>query len=115
LYEVALEVSANWRKLGLSKALLQFALEPDSFEEVILYALGFVWHWDLEAVGLSSTSYAQMIRRLFEQAGFEKMGTTEPNIRLDPANIFLARIGRKVSPEKAAQFRLRLNAPGNLY
>ncbi|HEY7122966.1 MAG TPA: hypothetical protein VH540_03345, partial [Ktedonobacterales bacterium] len=115
LYEVALEVSANWRKLGLSKALLLFALEPASFEEVILYALGFAWHWDLEGVGMDSMNYAQMIRRLFEQAGFEKMGTTEPNIRLDPANIFLARIGKNVSPGKAAQFRSRLKAPTGLY
>lgn len=115
LYEVAVEVSANWRKLGLAKALLQFALEPDYFEEVMLYALGFVWHWDLDGMGLGSISYAQMIRRLFEQVGFEKLATTEPNIRLDPANIFLARIGSKVSSEKAEQFRSRLNAPVGWY
>ncbi len=115
LYEVAVEVSTNWRKLGLSKALLQFALEPDYFEEVMLYALGFVWHWDLDGMGLGSMSYAQMIRRLFEQVGFEKLATTEPNIRLDPANIFLARIGSQVSPEKAKQFRSRLNAPAMWY
>jgi acetoin utilization protein AcuA len=77
--------------------------------------LGFAWHWDLEGVGMDSMNYAQMIRRLFEQAGFEKMGTTEPNIRLDPANIFLARIGKNVSPGKAAQFRSRLKAPTGLY
>ncbi len=111
LYEVAIEVSANWRKLGLSKALLQFALEPDYFDEVILYALGFAWHWDLEGVGIGSMSYAQMIRRLFERVGFEKMAATEPNLQLDPANLFLARIGRNVSPAKAAQFRERLRAP----
>lgn len=115
LYEVAIEISANWRKLGLSKALLQFALEPVYFEEVMLYALGFAWHWDLEGVGIDSMHYAQLIRRLFEQVGFEKLGTTEPNIRLDPANIFLARIGSKVSRENVAQFRSRLNAPAGLY
>lgn len=52
-----------------------------------------------------------MIRWLFEQVGFEKMATTKPNIQMDPANIFLARIGSKVSPGKAAQFRERFNAP----
>lgn len=115
LYEVAIEVSATWRKLGLAKALLQFALEPAYFEEVILYALGFAWHWDLNEVGMDSMRYAHLIRRLFEQVGFEKMGTTEPNIRLDPANIFLARIGSKVSPSTVARFRSRLNAPIGLY
>jgi acetoin utilization deacetylase AcuC-like enzyme len=111
LYEVAIEISAEWRKLGLSKALLQFALEPDYFEEVILYALGFAWHWDLEGLGIGSTSYAQIIRRLFESVGFEKMAASEPNLHMDPANIFLARIGKNVSPETVAQFRARLNAP----
>src|SRR5579885_361358 len=111
LYEVAVEVSANWRQLGLSKALLRFALEPDYFEDVILFALGFAWHWDIEGSGLGSMGYAQMIRKLFEQVGFEKMAANEPNLRMDPANIFLARIGANVSPEIAAQFRARLRAP----
>lgn len=59
LYEVAIEVSTTWRQLGLSKALLQFSLEPDSVEEVILYALGFAWHWNLDGVGMGSMRYAQ--------------------------------------------------------
>ncbi len=115
LYEVAVEVSANWRQLGLSKALLRFALEPDYFEDVILFALGFAWHWDIEGSGLGSMGYAQMIRKLFEQVGFEKMAANEPNLRMDPANIFLARIGANVSPEIAAQFRARLRAPLEFY
>ncbi len=111
LYEVAIEVSSNWRKLGLSKAMLQFALEPDYFEDVILFALGFAWHWDLDGAGLGSMSYGQMIRRLFESVGFEKMAANEPNLHLDPANVFLARIGDNVSPGTAALFRSRLSAP----
>ena len=111
LYEVAIEVSANWRKLGLSKALLRFALEPDYFEDVILYALGFAWHWDLDGAGMDSMSYARMIRRLFEHVGFEKMAANEPNLPLDPANIFLARIGANAGSEIAARFRARLRTP----
>lgn len=42
------------------------------------------------------------------------MATTEPNIRMDPANVFLARIGSKVSPGTLAQFRSRLSTPANL-
>jgi acetoin utilization deacetylase AcuC-like enzyme len=115
VYEVAIEVSSNWRKLGLARTLLQFALEPDYFEDVILFALGFAWHWDLEGLGMSSMTYAQMIRRLFEQVGFEKMAANEPNLRLDPANIFLARIGGNVSLGIAAQFQARLSAPAMFY
>jgi acetoin utilization deacetylase AcuC-like enzyme/GNAT superfamily N-acetyltransferase len=115
LYEVAVEVSSNWRGLGLSKALLRFALEPNYFDDVMLFALGFAWHWDLEGMGLGSMAYAQMIRRLFESVGFEKMAANEPNLHLDPANIFLARVGRNVSPEIAGLFHARLRAPTSLY
>lgn len=115
LYEVAIEVSSNWRKLGLSKALLKFALEPDYFEDVILFALGFAWHWDLDGADMGGMSYGQMIRKLFESVGFEKMAANEPNLHLDPAKIFLARIGGNVSPGTAAQFRSRLSAPLTLF
>lgn len=111
LYEIAIEVSSTWRKLGLASALLAFALEPDYFEEVILFALGLAWHWDLEGVGMGSLSYARLIRQLFERVGFEKMAANEPNLPLDPANIFLARIGSAVNPGTEAQFRSRLRTP----
>lgn len=113
LYEVAIEVSSNWRKLGLASALLTFALEPDYFEEVILFALGLAWHWDLDGAGMGSLSYARLIRQLFEGVGFEKMAANEPNLPLDPANIFLARIGGSVNPGTEAQFRSRLHAPAS--
>lgn len=113
LYEVAIEVSSNWRKLGLANALLKFALEPDLFEEVILFALGLAWHWDLDGAGIGSMSYAALIRHLFEEVGFQKMAANEPNLPMDPANIFLARIGENVNPGTEAQFRERLHAPAS--
>jgi len=114
LYEVAIEVSANWRKLGLANALVTFALEPDYFEDVILFALGYAWHWDLDETKMGSMRYGAMIRSLFQRVGFEQMYATEPNLQMDPANIFLARIGKRVDPAVQAQFRARLSAPSGL-
>jgi len=114
LYEVAIEVSAHWRRLGLASALLQFALEPAYFEGVILFALGYAWHWDLDEAGLGSMRYGAMIRGLFQKVGFEQMYATEPNLHMDPANIFLARVGAHASPESVARFRTRLGAPSGL-
>jgi acetoin utilization deacetylase AcuC-like enzyme len=114
LYEVAIEVSANWRKLGLANVLVTFALEPDYFEDVILFALGYAWHWDLDETGLGSMRYGAMIRSLFQRVGFEQMYASEPNLHMDPANIFLARIGKRVDPAVQAQFRARLSAPSGL-
>ncbi len=115
LYEVAIEVSANWRQLGVASALLRFALEPSYFDEVILFALGYAWHWDLEQTGLGSMRYGAMIRGLLQKVGFEQMYAAEPNLHMDPANIFLARIGAKANPEAVAQFRARLGTPSGLY
>ncbi len=115
LYEVAIEVSGNWRQLGLASALLRFALEPAYFDEVILFALGYAWHWDLEKTGLGSMRYGAMIRGLFEQVGFEKMAAAEPNLHMDPANIFLARIGARVDSLVVDQFRHRLSGSARFY
>ncbi len=51
LYEVALEISSHWRRLGIARALLAFALELDILEDVILFATGLSWHWDLAGPG----------------------------------------------------------------
>jgi acetoin utilization deacetylase AcuC-like enzyme/GNAT superfamily N-acetyltransferase len=113
LYEVAIEVSSNWRKLGLASELLMFALEPEYFEHVILLALGYAWHWDLEETGLGSMGYSKMIRGLFQKVGFEPMHASEPNLHLDPANVFLARIGANAHSGVVALFRTRLGSPAS--
>ncbi len=113
LYEVAIEVSSNWRKLGLASQLLKFALEPSYFEDVILFALGYAWHWDLDETGMGSMRYGAMIRSLFQKEGFEQMYANEPNLHLDPANVFLARIGGNAHPGVVALFRARLSSPAS--
>src|SRR5205085_596300 len=45
-YEIAVEVSAGWRKLGIARQLLSFALEFESLEKSLILGLGFSWHWD---------------------------------------------------------------------
>ncbi len=90
VYETAIEVSANWRRQGLS------------------------WHWDTEGLGLRSSQYRELIARLFASLGFVEYLTSEPNIRMDPANIFLARIGRNVDQQTINAFLNRLLASPSL-
>src|SRR5215471_6850296 len=40
VYEIAIEVSSNWRKMGVARNLLAFALELDALEDMILFAIG---------------------------------------------------------------------------
>lgn len=107
-YEIAVEVSSYWRNLGIAHQLLSSALEFETLEEYLILALGFSWHWDYEGLGLSRFQYRAMIAQLFAAYGFVEYLTSEPNIRMDPANIMLARLGSKVGQECMNRFFQRL-------
>ncbi len=98
-YELAIEVSAHWRRLGIARQLLSLALEFDAVEEMILVAVGLSWHWDLKGSGLSPFRYRSLLRHLFEPFDFFECMMDEPNISMDPANILLIRLGKDGEPE----------------
>ncbi|HZU70624.1 MAG TPA: GNAT family N-acetyltransferase [Ktedonobacteraceae bacterium] len=114
VYETAIEVSANWRRQGIARGLLTFAAGQEELENMILLAMGLSWHWDTEGLGLRSSQYRELIARLFASLGFVEYLTSEPNIRMDPANIFLARIGRNVDQQTINAFLNRLLASPSL-
>ena len=107
-YEIAVEVSSRWRQLGIAHQLLSFALEFESVEEYLIIGLGLCWHWDDEGLGMSRFHYRAMLARLFAAHGFAEYQTSEPNIRMDPANILLARLGSRIDRESMNRFFLRL-------
>jgi acetoin utilization protein AcuA len=107
-YEAAIEVSSGWRGLGIAHQLLDCAAELEALEQVIILAVGLSWHWDLKGLGLSPFNYRAMIERLFAAYGFVEYLTSEENIRMDPANILLARLGSKVKMERVNEFYNRL-------
>ena len=108
VYEAAIEVSSNWRRLGIAQQLLAFAGQQEELENMILLAMGLSWHWDTEGLGLNRAHYRELIARLFASLGFVEYLTSEPNIRMDPSNIFLARIGRNVDQQTMNAFFNRL-------
>jgi GNAT superfamily N-acetyltransferase len=114
VYEIAIEVSSNWRGLGIAQHLLAFALELDPIEDMILFATGLSWHWDMKGLGISPYRYRQLIAHLFELQGFKEYPTTEPNVSMEPANILLARIGNRVDARVASRFMSRLLSSPNL-
>ena len=103
-YEIAVEVSSGWRKLGLAHQLLTRALTFESVEELLILGLGLSWHWDYEGLGISRFGYREMIARLFAAHGFAEYLTSEPNIRMDPANILFARLGSQLERESISLF-----------
>lgn len=113
-YEVTVEVSSQWRSVGLARTLLAFALELDTLEDMILFAMGLSWHWDYEGLGLSPFSYRKLIARLFASQGFTEQATTEPDIRMEPANILLVRVGSRVNEYTARHFFNRIRSSPQL-
>jgi acetoin utilization deacetylase AcuC-like enzyme/GNAT superfamily N-acetyltransferase len=114
VYEVGIEVSSNWRGWGIAKNLLAFALDLDALEDIILFAMGLSWHWDMEGLGLPVFRYRELMARLFASQGFMEYPTTEPNVRMEPANIFLARIGKRVDQRVTSRFLSHLLSTPNI-
>lgn len=101
---LAIEVSRGWRTLGLAVPLLQLTFEDPWYDDKIVVSNEYVWVWDLEGSGLTKWKYRVVLRRVLRRAGFQEFATDEPNVRWDPANIFMVRIGAKVPSELLRRF-----------
>ena len=107
-YEIAIEVSTHWRRLGIARQLLSLALDFDAVEEMNLVALGLSWHWDLKNSDLSAFRYRSLVAHVLEPYHFFECLTDEPNVGMDPSNILLVRIGKHVEREVMDQLFGRL-------
>jgi len=106
MYELAaIEVSRNYRHLHIGRTMIAAVLEDSFFEEKITYMNGFSWHWDLDGTGLTMSEYRRVMIRLLRGFGFKEQFTNEPNIALREENLFMARIGSKVSEDDQKRFR----------
>ncbi len=107
-YEIAVEVSAGWRGKGIAQRMLSLALDFESLEEYLIIAFGLSWHWDIAGLGIPRFHYREMIARLFAAHGFSEYLTSEQNIRMDPVNILVARLGSRLAKESINRFFQRL-------
>jgi len=102
VYELTIETSRDWRRLGIARALLGFTVGAPWIESLTLLAVGLDWHWDLEHSGLAAAEYGNLLRSMFVEVGFQTARTSEPNVALHASNLLLVRIGRDVAPERRA-------------
>ena len=100
-----IEVSRSWRFAGLAAEIMKLLVAGDEVRDKILYLVGYSWTWDLDGSGKTAQAYRKMLINLFEPHGFEELQTNEPNICLKPENIFMARIGDRISEDMRSQFK----------
>ncbi|WP_219837758.1 GNAT family N-acetyltransferase [Paenibacillus sp. R14(2021)] len=100
----AVEVSDDYRGLGLAKRMIQLAFAQQQLENVIVYTTEYYWHWDLEGTGLSVWDYRSMMENLMKTAGMVWFATDDPEICAHPANCLMVRIGREVPLSSVEQF-----------
>ena len=101
----AIEVVRDWRKTGLGKVLVEGMLSHPEVEKRIIYLVGYTWVWDLSGAGLTGAQYHRMMVRLFEPFGFTECKTNEPNICLDPDNLFMCRTGKNIGEQLRDDFK----------
>lgn len=105
---MAIEVSRGWRSMGIANQMMQVCLGNPFFDDKIVICTGYSWHWDMQSTGLDKQSYRCMLLAYLEKAGFMYYETDEPNVNLDSANFFTARIGPAVSGELYDRFERML-------
>ena len=108
-YELgAIEVSRNWRRLGIAQAMIKTILADEFIESKIFFLTGYSWHWDTEQTGLSVYAYRNLLVRLFRPFGFQVYLTNNPEIRMSSANVLMARVGRRLGTKQRERFQKML-------
>ena len=108
-YELgAIEVSRNWRHMGLGKAMVSLIVSDAFIEHKIFFLTGYSWHWDTDQTGLSVYAYRNLLVRLFKPFGFRVYLTTNPEIRMSSANVLMARVGNNLGPTQVERFQRML-------
>jgi acetoin utilization protein AcuA len=101
----AIEVTRDWRRMGVGSVLVKGMLSHPGVEEKIIYFVGFTWTWDLEWMKMTASKYRKMMVRLFQPFQFNECKTNEPNICLDADNLFMCRIGKNISDRLLDDFK----------
>ncbi len=110
-----LEVSKNWRGMGIGRGLLEYAFLAHDFEDCIVISMETYCNWDLQGSGMNLWEYRRMLENILLRVGLERRLTDDPEITDHPANMLTARVGSNVSRETRVCFEklLFLKRNGN--
>lgn len=104
----AVEVDPRYRGQRLAQRLLEASFAGGRFDHTVVFATMYVWHYDLKRTAMTPYQYKRMLERLYRGIGMEPYRTSDPEIRADPANQLMARVGVHCPAHVKAEFdRLR--------
>ena len=104
----AVEVADAYRGQRLAERLLAASCEGGRFDDTVVFATLYRWHYDLPRTGLGELGYRRMLERLYGTVGLVPVATTDPEIAHDPANRLVARVGPRAPEAVVREFdRLR--------
>jgi len=104
----AVEVAPPYRGQHLAERLLAASFGHGRFEDTVVFATMYVWHYDLKRTGLNDFAYKRLLERLYRSAGFVPFPTADAEVRSSAANQLMARVGSRADPAVVEEFhRLR--------
>ena len=108
----AIEVAPSLRGERLAERLLEAAFADGRFDDTVVFATLYVWHYDLTRTGLGPFAYRRLLEKLYRKAGLTALPTSDPEVRADGANALVARIGPDAAEPVVREFhRLRTRFP----
>ncbi len=109
----AVETSKTHRGRHLARTLLEVGFGTGRYNDKIVIATIYQWHFDLDSTGLTSHAYRKLLERLYSSVGFAVYKTDDPEIAYYPGNSLMARVGERALPDLQKEFdRLRFLESG---
>lgn len=97
LFELgSLEVARSERGRGIGSELLEAIAGELPLDSLLMFARGFVSHWDIGGAGLEPATPVQRRRQLLRmlgKIGFHRWDTTDPEVNDHPMNFLAVRAG----------------------
>lgn len=104
----AVEVAPPYRGQRLAERLLDASFAGGRFDDTVVIATLYAWHYDLRRSGLTDFAYKRLLEKLYRHAGLEVFATADAEIRSNAANALMARVGPDAPASVVAEFeRLR--------
>lgn len=100
----AIEVSHDYRGLGVGSTILKVSMMDKQMENYIVITTEYYWHWDMKSTGLNVWEYRKLMETMMGYGGLKPMSTDDPEIISHPANCLLVRIGKNVPDESIKTF-----------